>query len=479
MSIGRVVLWLSIAGFGVGGVDAQEITAPANFPPVAAPGQANVRISLTEEFANRFVARETTNAGPVRDFVLGANVSGEQKTIAVTRLDVRPSDATARFEIVLNGRTQNRTVGVTQQAAVRTRGDHRFELRKQIDFDGRQLSTRSPSAVVSPAYCNESACTAVGGVPVVGPLVNNVVLAAAEQRRPQAFQVIAQRLTSDAAPRFNDGIDEQLVEANRRLSDLRQRLVRMSLLPAWQQLRSTESCLMYEAAYGETTSQTPPLAEGRAATVHLHESAVNALLDRRSLAGAEISDAELEAVIRDALRPLGFGETSVPAESEENEPNPNRALKAPALEFPMQSSPLPPPQSAPVGLATILFADRRPLSLAFRDGRVELLLRAGFRPGLGPEIPEQDIRIPLTIHVDSDRVSIVPGEPTVTPADPDADVGLMGNFAQSVMQQQIQQRLETVTFQRTLSFPVPDAAAATLSLREAVTMDGWLSLVFD
>src|SRR5690606_25219138 len=117
-----------------------------------------------------------------------------QNTQTALQVDVQPSDRTARFFLELTGTTMNSTVGRTPQAAVLSRGNHQLRVTKQVDFDGTQRSTRSPAAWVTPQLTNEAAATPLTGVPVLGPIANQIALTEARRRQPLAEQVVTQRL---------------------------------------------------------------------------------------------------------------------------------------------------------------------------------------------------------------------------------------------------------------------------------------------
>src|SRR5690606_4783826 len=177
----------------------------------------SVRVIIPEAFLNRLLARSDTDTGPVVDNILGANVTGSQNTNTTLSVDVTECPQLARMQLQLTGTTQNQTIGVTPQAAVRSRGAHEFRLTKQVDFDGLTFATRSPAAWVTPRLTNEGAATRRTGVPLLGPLSNQIALTEAERRRPAAEQVITRRLTDQGAPRFNQEVDQQLSDANVRL----------------------------------------------------------------------------------------------------------------------------------------------------------------------------------------------------------------------------------------------------------------------
>jgi hypothetical protein len=223
----------------------------------------SVRAIVPEVFLNRLLARSETDTGPVVDNILGANVTGSQYTNTTVTVDVLRCAQLARMELQLNGTTVNQTIGVTPQAAVRSRGTHDFRLTKQVDFDGLQFSTRSPAAWVTPRLNNEGAATPLTGVPLLGPLANQIALNEAQRRRPAAEQVITRRLTDQVAPRFNQEVDQQLSDANVHLQRHVPTLLGLAgLTPADVAFSSTDANVLLGLCVPQVqTNQRPAPAE--------------------------------------------------------------------------------------------------------------------------------------------------------------------------------------------------------------------------
>ncbi len=186
-------------------------------PPVDGEWAVDPRFGLIvlvrESFANQFVQRQERDAGPVQDCILGARVVGDQMTFASTELDFLPDSDSARMVIRLTGTVHNNTVGITPQAQVFSRGEHDFRLEKEVDFNGLQFLTRTPSAWVSPHICNTGATTPLREFPLIGepllePVARMTAMSAAEQQRRQAELIAAQRVT---APRRVPSMSKRIV----------------------------------------------------------------------------------------------------------------------------------------------------------------------------------------------------------------------------------------------------------------------------
>jgi hypothetical protein len=418
--------------------------------------EGNLFLEVTEPFANRIASRSSTNQGPVRDFVLGANVYGEQTTNTVTRLDFLPNDAHAAFTYTLSGTIINHTVGVTPQAAVQSEGQHLMRIVKEIEFDGNVFQTRSPAAFVTPQLRNVGASTRATGVPIVGPIASGMALRGAEERRPQAEWIAAQRVTHQAAPIFNDRIDSQLARINRLLQDrVRPKVAQFNLLPDRQHLTSTDDALQWSvtlrAPHDAPESPTPLVstARGESLTLAVHESLIHAALDRQSLGGIGLPDVAIDRWFQAFQQLLG-----------------GKIPKGATAAFEPQ-------------LATILLDPVHPVLVRFDDNRSELILRLGFRPIAGPEIPIQQITIPFTFELTPDAIVMRPGEVQIAPLDPVSSAGPIDDVARELIRAEVQKRLGDLTLPREFPVELPNAPPTRLRVREIELRDGWLTVALD
>ncbi len=181
------------------------------------PTGCGIHIAATERFLDELIRVESQEEGPVRDCILGAEVVGSQSTETQVRVQLIPDPDQARFDIVLRGTTRNQTENRTSQAVIQADGNHRFDIAKSVQFDGKQLLTRSPAAWLYPCQRNRSAFTPASAIPILGPLVSQYALGIAEQQRPEAERITANRITQRVAPQFDKAIDSRLASLNRGL----------------------------------------------------------------------------------------------------------------------------------------------------------------------------------------------------------------------------------------------------------------------
>ncbi len=440
----------------------QVVTPPGgyrvqNVVTVQRPGPAcQLSLEVTEKFANQFISRRDWQCGPVNDFILGAVVRGEQSTHTVTHLDFRPHAHRARMVLRLEGEIFNRTAGFTPQAVVYSLGHHRMRLEKEIEFDGRMLRTRTPSAFILPQQQNVAAWTPYSNIPVLGPFSNGVALRAADARKLQAEAIAAQRITDQAAPLFNRTVDMQLAKLNEKLrQQFRPFLERYRLLPDRQLLTSTEESLHWAIQFGKDCS-FPPMKgtnllslRGEAATIRVHESLFNDLLARQPIGGLRVPDTVIDRFFQRM-------EQAAQASSESD----------------ITSQPKP-------RLATIVFDQVDPIRFRFSSSRTELILRLGIEPVTGPSIPTQELTIPFHIHQTEQRLIFRPGEVEIRAVNPDVPSAPLDEVARQLIRRQVQDRLAERSLPRRFTLPLADGSSIPMTIRQVAIQQGWLCVVID
>jgi len=488
------------------------VTAWRPFAP-----DCNLAVEIQEEFANRFIARTDRRPGAVRDFILGADVFGEQCTATSVRIDFQPCATAARAELVVDGEVDSQTVGVTRQAQIQTLGRHLFQLRKEIEFDGALVRTRSPAVSVTPRQRNVGAQTQVSGVPLLGPLANNIALQAADARSPAAAAITAEKITREAAPRFNDETDAQLAKLNSLLTEfVRPRLQQFDLLPSSQAVSTTDRSLLWCVSIAPpsetirrrvdptlgpggqpslgylplegpgTSGSNPGWAPARAGSAGAMDSA--GAMNSTGVAAGEMpafpGDPESrlhgraasvylsESLVNGLLERLPLGGIGVPDTAIDHW---FQGLASGAgLEELATAHPSLQPR-----LATIVFDSQRPIQLRFRDGRAELVLRLGLATVAGPTITPQEITIPFTVQLDAADVRFIPEEVTIVPADPNSPAGVIDEPARRVLKEQIQGRLQARSVPRRLPLPLTAERSTELQVGQITLHAGWLSVAFD
>lgn len=419
----------------------------------------NMRIVASEKLISKLIGAKRVDNGPVVDFILGAQVRGNQTTNTVVAVDLKPSDSGIRFQIVLDGTTHSTTTGTTEQATIYTSGVHRFLARKEVIFDGVKFATKPASISVNANNHTTAARTSYSSMPIFGGIFDGIAMRAARKKRPESEAIARQRVSSHVLPEFNREVDKNFKDANVQLEEkLNQPLRELSLYPSAMSFRSTDNELSVKTRLmteGELAGDTPisKLTTDSGVVLHLHESLLNNSLDRLNLAGRTVTEDQVVKEVEDALsRALGreLEESTEKSESD--------VAKDPT---------------------TLIFPDSDPIRISVTDGGLSLVIRAGLKQEEGKEdIPTQMITVPLTFTIVGDNIVISRGSIAVAPVERPKS-----NFVQiaraGIVRRKIEAALPPREIDRHIDIEREGQKPLKLSLTTLKSLDGWLSIAFE
>lgn len=438
---------------------AQEPSWEATPTIVISTTPYNFHLVVSEEFLNRFVARNEVEPGPVDDFVFGAKVDGQQTTASQLRLDLRPSAEQGTAALVLTGQVHALTVGRTDQGAVQSASRQDFIATKDVYFDGTALSTRRAAVQVRASNQPLAAWTRLDGTLLEG-LGQKLAITRAEQQRPESEAYARNKVAAKVYSSFNEGVDNELANANGRLmNDLLPLLKTYKLEPDARRTQTTDTHLhqAFRWAGMDPNTQFPTpttrLAGARAVSVYLHESLFNGLVDRLQLAGRKTKTSELKALLEDARRNLGISNSTTTA--------PARPSAIPGLTGSIDTD--------------IEFDAVDPLRIRLQGDELRIELRATFKPAGQPLLPPLFIVIPWRMVQQGATWQVTPGRVTIqsTGTQPLPDV------AEQLIRQTIEAQLPDSEFPRELTIPGWPANRPPLQLAEVRSADGWIAVSLD
>ncbi|HVJ68072.1 MAG TPA: hypothetical protein VM510_08825 [Caulifigura sp.] len=431
------------------------VPAPSAFPvpsPTATPqtitswranGDPCLLVDVTADYLNRLVATPRQSAGPVSDFVLGAQVAGEQTTSSRVSIRTLPSRQSAQFDVLLDGVTCTRTTAMTPQAAIDMKGQQRFDLRKSVEFDGSKFLTRTPATQLEACQQNLRARTGASQIPVVNSIAETIALNQANLRQPIARQETARRVTSQVTPQFNDGIDQRLATANEwfgRLSGSMPNLHQFLTSGRWS---STERSIRGQLAGLEpVTSSAPPLRGG--ATIRIHESLAGSLAVATQLNGREIPIEQIRQWIGDFDNDLSGA-------------HPNGAMSL-----------------SPAADASIRLAESQSLLATFQNAELRVTLRASLKAGATVELPIHRITIGYSVVKTGSAIELRPLPVTVVAESNDL---VVGTAVEKLIQSQIESRLQPVTISPEAIPALDNGMRPRIS--DVASENGWLTVVLD
>lgn len=434
------------------------------------PRPANLHISVSEEFLNRLVARDDVQPGPVRDTVLGADVTGQQTTTSRLVLDLRPSLDRAHAAFVLTGDVQMQVTGTTPQARVDTAGQHHFVAMKDVFFDGRLLATKHATVFVQARNQTIGAMTPLSGS-LFGGLAERIAYQTAERMRPESEAIARDRLAEKVYPIFDGEIDKQLSSANKLLEQqLRKRLELAQLAPSSQFVSTTDTRLEYGAVIGGksvaaaarvpqiTITEDSPKADG-ALRLKLHESLLNELIERTEFRRYQTTDKELQQQVAELLGGLPGVKVSMPVEK---------------------------PATAPFGLPLpginvvthIEFDEVDPLTVRLDQDRLTATIKAAFKPGGQKLFPPMTVTIEYRAVVEGGEVRLIASKPRAKTQGQE-DSSREPTVAELTIQNSFAAALPNIEIDQTLAaayWPHRSPAPRVASIK---SRDGWMAVAID
>ena len=418
----------------------------------------NLRIVATEGFLNRLISERRTESGGVVDYILGANVSGNQTTSTQVSIDLVPSASVAQFDLVANGAISSSTVGSTDQANIYTQGNHYFTAAKRILFNGDKFWTQPARINVSANNTTVGADTQYSRVPLLGGIANGIAMRKAEEMRGESEAIAASRVQDNVLPKFNTEVDKEFGPNGKFNPDVAKRaaaLEELKLYPDARSFSTTDkelkvSTRLMSAAELGGSDPSAALVLDRGATVLIHNSLMNNGADRLDVKGQALTDDQLKAKLEANLSKLLGREVKF---KDDKAGDTEEATK------------------------TLVFDQTDPIRFRAIDGALLVTLRAGLKQEGKEEIPTQIITIPLQFSVNQKNVVIEPGSVSISPVDkPDSATTQVARAG--VIKKKIEAAFPRREIDRVKSVE-RGGSKVLVAVTRIKAVDGWLSITFE
>jgi hypothetical protein len=304
----------------------------------------NVRIAVHQKFVERMMPESTVKTAPMQDFVLGRKVRGTSTVEQSMSIAFVPDADHIRFELLVRGEVDSRTVTDAGPAAIHSRGAANFTVRKPMSLSPAGLAFGTALGAASNQSQLATIQTSFDGVPIMGSIVQKIVRNQHDESKPQAAREVNEKIITRACREVDLQAEPKFTEMAERIRErIWNPMVSLGLEPTAVALESTAAAATVRlrlAAAEQLAAHTPrPRAPADAMLgVQVHESTLNNGCQRLDLAGRRYP---LEDLIRLVSRRLGM---------------------EPRI-----------PDDLPEGVS-VTFATVQPLRLECRDGLVRLRL---------------------------------------------------------------------------------------------------------
>ncbi|MGA2621534.1 MAG: hypothetical protein ABSF26_28355 [Thermoguttaceae bacterium] len=269
---------------------------------------ANVRLAVNAELLNRMIPKRQPEYSRVRDTVVGVPVRGTSLAANDVAVRLLPDPQRVRLALEVSGEVAAVTQSTSGPATFFSDSESTYTARKPLDVDLREIRAGPTEVEVDNNMQLRRIRTDFDPLPLVGPLVRAVARSQHDQRRPAADAEVRQKIAAKAQQRIDNEVDTQVAEGWRNVQEnLLGPLDALLLEPTLLDAETTPQRLAMRirlAGRDQLGSHTPrPQAPASSlASVQIHESALNNVIERLGLDGQTFSPPELGERIAQRLR---------------------------------------------------------------------------------------------------------------------------------------------------------------------------------
>ncbi|MBQ7815507.1 MAG: hypothetical protein IJ387_13570, partial [Thermoguttaceae bacterium] len=306
----------------------------------------NTKAYVSEALINRLLPVRDPEFSVVQETALNNPVVGRRRTDAQVAIKLIPDPSRLLMNLNVYGRVVASTSSNVFPATVYNQSYATYVGKKTLEW-------RDDGFAYSPAVVSAESVNKLGGVqtdvdfiPLVGDLTREMVRSQYEAKQGAIRSELKTKVAREARARIDAEANERFDALNARMrANFFADLERLGLSLKTQRSKTTDEWLLASLRLGSDFSlgcQTtePPTLPGAFADVKLHESAVNAALERLELGGKTLTPEETLAYLAEKLNKPGLAEVAI----EENE-------------------------------LVLAFADADPVVVRFFEDRVELRLK--------------------------------------------------------------------------------------------------------
>lgn len=276
---------------------------------------ANLRISVTEDFMNRMIPAAQAIRSPVREKILGADVSGQSHSRMHMKVDLVEDQEAIRVRMKADGNlaanTQSRAGSVTLYNLNRSS----FMIEKLFIMGRQGIETTPAKASASGRSSLMGLQTSYDPFPIIGSIVRRVATQKAFETRGLQRRIFEDRVARKAEFQVDRQAQQQLTLAEKQLDkQVLRPLGEMELSPTTISMSSTDQRANYRgrlagdhqlAAFTARPRELP----NNMMSIQVHNSAINNLLRQLNLDGQR---GELREIIQNVISQFDVKPVTLP-----------------------------------------------------------------------------------------------------------------------------------------------------------------------
>ncbi len=268
---------------------------------------ANVRVAVAGRLLDQLVPDRPDERQDVDDVVGGRPVHGESLTSADVALRLIPDRQRLRMAMEIRGEVAALTHSAAGPATFYNDSQSSYRASKEIEIGPRGMILRPAQVEVSSDLRLRDVSTHLDPIPLVGALAQGVARSQHQSRRCQLSAEVEQKVWAQAKEQIDREADARLGSLARRLqSTLFEPLASLSLGPAMIAAETTNEravvrlCLASDEQLGGHTPR-PRAPSDSLASVQVHQSALNNVVEQLQLDGATLTLPELRRRVAERL----------------------------------------------------------------------------------------------------------------------------------------------------------------------------------
>jgi hypothetical protein len=245
---------------------------------------ANVRLSVSEEFVNRLMPKDQVSTRPVQQRILGADTQGASKIQTNLQVDFLPDTSGWKVALNLDGNIQSNTRSSRSGATFYNSSNAKVQSVREIRIDPASLSINGQPANVQSQESLRKFSTNWDQMPIIGDMVRYVAKQEFNEKKTIAKRISQKLIAKQTDDEFNKQLQTNIDRAQEQFD---KRLIgplhSLDLQPMILDMQSTDSRLVARyrvAGVNQIAAYTPrPLAPSESLlSVQLHQSAINNLI---------------------------------------------------------------------------------------------------------------------------------------------------------------------------------------------------------
>lgn len=260
---------------------------------------ANIRVALSAELANRMIPAQSPQVEAVEDTILGAWVSGHAQTNTKVRVVLIPDKQRWNVGLEAVGEVSSDTASSKGPATFYQRGLSFVRARKRLTVDRRGIRLFSTEAEANANNDLNDFETDFDGIPLIGGFIRSIARNQYDNSQSAAKVEVESKIIGRATSQLDSQVEKQLEKSKQ---DFQVKVIKplreLNLDPTPVEMETTADRLIarYRLAGREEVGAHTPRPQAPAdsmLSVQVHETAMNNILDELKLHGRRAELAEL------------------------------------------------------------------------------------------------------------------------------------------------------------------------------------------